>query len=194
MQSVRAAPKLLRDLTTQSTNLQRILCNIEQSPDLRGPAIQAQLKIIYTVQLELRSVLEGISVLSHRNTVLRSLHALRLRTKDEAKLSEILSRLERAKGELLLEINVIHVTKTGEIAKGICRIETQTTPAGLLVEGNLVSDNASQFNGIIGFDDASVSAPVSVAGNGARETSQQMNLVSCDIDAIKLIHRFMLKN
>ncbi|KAK8043658.1 hypothetical protein PG993_006088 [Apiospora rasikravindrae] len=167
MQSVRAAPKLLRDLTIQSTNLQRILCNIEQSADLHGPAIQAQLKILYSIQLEVRGVLEEISVLSHRSTVRRSLHALRLRTKDEAKLSEILSRLDRAKGELLLEINVMHVNKTGEIAKGIVRIETQTTPARLLVEGNLASDKASQFNGIIGLDDATVSAPVTVADNSA---------------------------
>ncbi|KAK7962628.1 uncharacterized protein PG986_003453 [Apiospora aurea] len=194
MQSVRAAPKLLRDLTLQSTNLQRILCNIEQSADLHGPAIQAQLKILYSIQLEVRDVLEEVSVLSHRSTVRRSLHALRLRTKDEAKLSEILSRLDRAKGELLLEINVMHVNKTGEIAKGIVRIETQTTPARLLVERNLASDKASQFNAIIGLDDATASAPVTVADNSAGEGSQQMNLISCDADAIRLIHSFILKD
>lgn len=200
IQSMRTAPKLLRDLTIQSTNLQRVLHDIEQSADLHGPAIQAQLKILYSIQLELRTVLGQISVLTHKSTVRKTLHALRLRTKDEAKLGEILTRLDRAKGELLLEINVMHVNKTGDIAKGISRIELQTAPGRLrehkrlLVEGNSASDNASQINGILGLDNATVSAPVFVIDNEASEQSQQMNLISCDTDAIRLIHSFMLKS
>ncbi|KAK7985314.1 hypothetical protein PG996_005444 [Apiospora saccharicola] len=193
MQSVRTAPKLLRDLTIQSKNLQRILYNIERSADLHGQAIHSQLKILYSIQLELRNVLEGISVLSHRSTARRSLRALLLRTKDEAKLSDILSRLDRAKGELLLEINVMHVVKTGEIAKGIGRIETQTAPVKVLVEGNTASGRAFQFNGVIGIDDATVSASMSVADNSARERSQQTNLISYNANAIRLPHSFMLK-
>ncbi|KAK6820892.1 hypothetical protein PG987_015292 [Apiospora arundinis] len=200
MQSVRTAPKLLHDLTTQSTSIQRILYDIKHSKEIDGPSIQAQLKIICSIQLELQSVLKEISVLNHKSVFRRSLHAIRLRTRDDAKLSEILTRLDRAKDDLLLEINVIHMAKTGDVAKGVSRIEKQTVQGrlrkhnSLIVKGNSASVAASQFNGIIGLDHARAPAPVSVTDNTASEQGRQMNLISCDPDAIKLIHSFILKS
>lgn len=188
------APKLLVDTRRQLANSAAILGEVERDPALRSSAIFEQLSIIETVAAELKQILQSMASLQRKSTLRQSLHAFVRRSTDATALNDVLNRLETAKAELLLRINVAHVGMTRGIAEHIGVPVNGTGPSSdnkpklqyqLLLDRNESDQDSVQMNGILGFDDPKLGANISVTENKALGKSRQTNIVSGRSNSVK---------
>lgn len=192
-QTVSAAPKLLYDLTVQSVNLQNILHDIQVSTALHTHVIHTHIEYICSIALELQKILQAMASLNRKTLLRQSLHALRRRPRDESRLNDVLLRLEKAKVELLIRINIIHIETTGDISEGIQRIELEACKANseslsmMTVDRNRSEGIAQQSNGIAGLEDAKIRVTASVTNNIALDRSRQNNLILGGPGSMKLL-------
>ncbi|KAI1631885.1 hypothetical protein F4809DRAFT_630252 [Biscogniauxia mediterranea] len=117
--AVRTAPKVLNDTTTQLLTLSDILRDVENEKALHTEAISTQLGFVKDITNELRRILESMRILQRRSRLQQGLRALSRGQRDEAKLAEVLKRLEEAKTMLLLRISVAHIGLTGCLAEEV---------------------------------------------------------------------------
>lgn len=197
-QTIRAAPKLLKDLTVQSVNLQNILHDIKCSKELHTRAIQTQIEHINSISLELQNILERLTTLNRQSLLRQGLHVLGHRTRDEARLNDTLSRIEKAKIELLIRMNLVHMEKTSGISKGIHRIEADVrkenskfSPA-VMVDRNHTEGTADQVNGIVGLENIKVPIGASITDNTAMDRSRQNNLILCGPGSMALLQSVLV--
>ncbi|KAI1503350.1 hypothetical protein F5X99DRAFT_375857 [Biscogniauxia marginata] len=120
--AVKTAPEVFANTKAQLDNISDILKDIEHEKNFDTPAIKAQLNLLTTIMNEASGILHSMNMLQGRNRLLQGLHALIHGQRDEMKLVNILTRLERAKGALLLQINVTHVGLTGCLAEEVKKI------------------------------------------------------------------------
>ncbi|KAI1135115.1 hypothetical protein F5Y05DRAFT_182526 [Hypoxylon sp. FL0543] len=192
-QSVRMGSKLLADISAQLSRLLDTIREVEQQPILQTPAIRAQLDVISHIADELQDVLEEMELLQKRSVLRQSLRALGHRTKDEAKLNDVLTRLEKAKVELGLRIDVVHVGATGKIVQGVQSLveSDQRTRSKVsdctLIEGNEAEGDSDQRNGIIGLD---ASHTAQIRENMARGKSRQQNIIASGCTSLSLLEAF----
>lgn len=198
-QTVSTAPKLLHDLTVQSANLQNILHDIRSSTELHTTVIHSQLEYICSIALELQQILMNMATLNSKSLLRQSLHALGRRARDESRLSDVLLRLEKAKVELLIRINLIHIEKTGNISEKIQKIDLEARKGNIefssimTVDRNHTDGAADQVNGIAGLEDVKMRATASVTDNTALDSSRQSNLILCGPGSMKLLQSILLE-
>ncbi|KAI3321156.1 hypothetical protein HD806DRAFT_503161 [Xylariaceae sp. AK1471] len=196
-QSVKAAPKVLADTAAQLSNLSDIILEIEREPELRTPEIHAQMKIIKFIATELCQRLQVMAALQRKSALRQGLRAWSRGPRDEAKLADILQRLEHARTNLILRINLVQVSLTGGIAEDIGRfvqgaegvIQAQTkrqdTRHRLLIQSNEVKGDGDQVNGIIGVEDSWRPTSAKIRDNIA--LGRQRNFIA-GRGSLKIIH------
>ncbi|KAI0550013.1 hypothetical protein F4679DRAFT_225458 [Xylaria curta] len=198
LDSVKAAPKVLADTSAQLSNLSDIVLEIERESELRTPEIHAQLKIIRLIAAEVCKRLEVMTKLQQKSALRQGLRAWSRGPRDEAKLADVLRRLENAKAELVLRINLVHLSITGGIANEIGRFvqSTETTSKAqaresgghrLLIHGNEVREVGDQINGIMGLEGSSRPTTARIMGNVAQ--GKQRNFIGGN-GSLKLISDF----
>ncbi|KAK6073002.1 hypothetical protein SCUP234_06777 [Seiridium cupressi] len=198
-QTISTAPKLLHDLTVQSTNLQNILRDIQSSTELHTRAMHNQIEYICSITLELQKILMDMATLNRQSLLRQSLHALRRRTRDESRLNNVLLRLEKAKVELLIRMSIIHIEKSGGISEGIQRIdlgarkESFESSSIMTVDLNYTEREAAQVNGIAGLEDVKMRITASVTENAALDNSRQSNLILCGPGSMQLLQSIFLE-
>lgn len=177
-QAVRMAPKVLSDTKTQLANLADIIDDVERDTSLRTFKIFKQLNIIDSIATELNKILLSMAVLQRKSTLRQSLHAFIRRSRDEASLNDVLMRLEKAKAELAIRINVAHVGITRGIAEHMGISNKPEQLHHLHLERNESGQDSIQMNGILGFDSPKLGIRVNVTENKAQGKSRQTNIVS----------------
>ncbi|KAI1756018.1 hypothetical protein F4782DRAFT_484532 [Xylaria castorea] len=184
--SVKAAPKILADTSAQLSNLSDIVLEIEREPELRTPEIHAQLNIIKFITTEVCQRMEIMTKLQRKSALRQGLRAWSRGSRDEAKLADVLRRLENAKAELVLRINLVHLSITGGIADDIGRFVQSTEISNqaqakessghrLLIQGNEVREIGDQANGIMGLECSSRPTTARIMGNVAH--GKQRNFI-----------------
>ncbi|KAJ2994009.1 hypothetical protein NUW58_g1663 [Xylaria curta] len=196
---VKARPKLLLDANAQLSNLLQILSRIEREPKLRTDEIDTQLKFIKNIAIELCERLKIMAALQRRSAFRQSMRAWSHGSRDEAKLAHILNRLEQAKTELTIHINVVHVGLTKDIADEVGRlaqapetgnrspIEEVKANQQLLIEGNTTSEVADQLNGIIAIEAREWPTFATVRNNKALQQSRQKNIIAGGTRGLKAV-------
>ncbi|KAI0452112.1 hypothetical protein F5B21DRAFT_484656 [Xylaria acuta] len=195
--TVKTAPKVLADTSAQLSNLSDIVHQIEREPELRTPEIHAQINIIRFIATEICQRLEVMAKLQHKSALRQGLRAWSRGPRDEAKLADVLRRLENAKAELVLRINLVHLSVTGGIADEIGRFVQGTEAASqaqakkqssghrLLIQGNEVRGIGDQINGIMGMEGSSRPTTARIMGNIAH--GKQRNLIGGK-ESLKFMH------
>lgn len=120
-----------------------------------------------------------------RSSIRRGFRALRLPGRDEAKLRDVLQRLENSKAELTLRVNVVHVGMTRGCVKGIERLVegSNLSEKGsdgrnyFSLEGNKAADESDQLNGIAGMESLQAATTAKVTENHVLGKSRQRNLI-----------------
>ncbi|KAF3009106.1 hypothetical protein E8E14_009829 [Neopestalotiopsis sp. 37M] len=198
-QTIKAAPKLLRSLTAQSDNLLDLLRNIQNSAELHTPAIHSRIEYIYSISQELQHILERLALLNCKVIIRQILHVLTHRTRDESRLNDVLSRIEKAKSELLITMNLVHVEKTGQLSERLRRIESNTRRDSfdfspqITVDRNRTEGTAGQNSAIAGLEDCKVPFAASITDNTALGQSSQNNLILCGPGSMALLQAVLLE-
>ncbi|KAM0806760.1 putative NACHT-NTPase and P-loop NTPases N-terminal domain-containing protein [Seiridium cardinale] len=174
-QSVRNAPKVLENTKTQLWSLLDTIDKIKCEEALHTSSICTQLVHIQEIVAELNHLLTSMEMRQCKSTLQQNLRALGRRQRDDAKLGDVVGRLQTAKDELALRISVVHV--------GITRAMLQPQDERLRIEhhfkmeGNETYGESDQINGIFGFDASRVPTIAVVLNNSALGNSRQKNLI-----------------
>ena len=196
--SVKTAPKVFDDTKAHASDLYDIIRDVECQPELQTAAIHAQIQRVEAVAIELNMILQAMAQRQRKSALRQGLRALGRAARDEAKLDDVLKRLERAKADLALRINVVHVGLSGEMAETMGkfmkgaeavvdpRTKTRETDHHLFVEGNEVWEQAEQLNGIVGMEGSRLSTTARIKNNSALGNSQQKNLIMGGPCSLKL--------
>lgn len=114
--------------------------HVRSESQLHTAAIQAQLAAVHELAEELTHMLGIMKSLQHRSKMYQGLYMLVKRSRDEGRLNDVLVRLGRAKTELGLRIDVVHVGLTGGVRMGIERLEQ-----GMMARDGAVGESGSNF-------------------------------------------------
>ncbi|KAJ8130498.1 hypothetical protein O1611_g3130 [Lasiodiplodia mahajangana] len=186
--TVKTGPKTLADTSSQLANLSNIVLEIEREPLLHTPEVYMQIRIIKFIATEICQRLEAMAALQSRSTLRQGIRAWSRGPRDEAKLADVLKRLENAKTELIIRMNVIQVNLTGGIAEEMgrflkdtktgTRAQSEKTSNGhtLLIHGNEVKGIGDQVNGIVGVENSSRRTAAKITGNIAH--GKQQNIIA----------------
>ncbi|KAK1751553.1 hypothetical protein QBC47DRAFT_70408 [Echria macrotheca] len=191
--AARAVPKTLRDTNTQLENLVDIMEEVMRSPHLHTPAIHSQVDQIHRVVQDLVPLLETMKGFQRRNRMYQNIYMLVRKTGDEGKLNAVLLRLDRAKQDLVIRIQLAQMGVSGNMATDVKRIEKQVqTGTGnkmrqFRLEGNRVSENSDQTNGILGFENTSPSTMAHIIDNTSLGGSRQNNLILAGPVSLKFL-------
>ncbi|KAI1129651.1 hypothetical protein F5Y10DRAFT_146097 [Nemania abortiva] len=187
-ETVKTASKILADTSSQLSNVSNIVLEIEREPLLHTPEVYMQIRIIKFTATELCQRLEAMAALQSRSTLRQGLHAWSRGPRDEAKLADVLKRLEHAKTELIIRMGLVQVNLTGGIAKEMGRFvqetktetqaqsEKKTTGHKFSIQGNEVIGIGDQINGIVGVEDSSRPTAAKIRGNIAH--GKQRNIIA----------------
>ncbi|KAK4202637.1 hypothetical protein QBC40DRAFT_263269 [Triangularia verruculosa] len=186
-EAIRGAPNTIKDLEVQLDALLGTLDSIQREPVLDKPIIRHQVIHIYGIAEELKGVASSMQARQSKGKVRQAFYFLVKKPRDDGRLLDILSRLRDAKAELSLQVEVAHVGVTSSMATGIQKIEEihktrhQERPLReFRLEGNTSTQNARQFNGIMGFERADMSALASITDNHSAGDSRQQNAIVGD--------------
>lgn len=197
-EAVRAAPKAIRDTKSQLSNLIDTAHEVMHEPGLQVPTINAQLNVIYGITTELNQILKSMEELQRKSKMYQGMRALVKKQRDDGRLDDVLSRLESAKTELAIRIDVAHVKMTQVVSIGVQRIEHNVQTAiqrgsdrpehqyGFRIEENRARDGSEQLNGIIGMGNLKVSTTASIYQNASEGHSKQRNIILGDPSLFKL--------
>ncbi|KAI0185838.1 hypothetical protein EV127DRAFT_514879 [Xylaria flabelliformis] len=114
LDSAEAVPEILANISVSLSNLSDIILDIEREPELRTSEIHAQLNIISSIVAEVCQQLAVVAKLQQKSASILSTQPLQQGPRDEAKLADILKQLEKAKAELVLATNLIHLGITAD--------------------------------------------------------------------------------
>ncbi|KAF7538374.1 hypothetical protein G7054_g3008 [Neopestalotiopsis clavispora] len=198
-QTIKASPKLLNDLTVQSANLQRILRDIKISQELHTGPICNQIEYIYSISLELQQILKRLAALNRQSLLRQGLHVVGHRARDESRLNDVLSRIEKAKTELLIRMSLVQIEKTGRLSEGLERVESNTRKdqsdfrPTMTVDRNHTEGTADQTSAIAGFDNCQVPIAASITDNTAMNESRQNNLILCGPGSMAVLQALLLE-
>ncbi|KAI0112381.1 hypothetical protein GGR51DRAFT_38022 [Nemania sp. FL0031] len=186
--AVKMAPKTLADISSQLSNLSNIILEVEREPLLHTQEVYMQIGIIKFIATEICQRLEAMAALQTRSTLRQGIHAWSRGPRDEAKLADVLNRLERAKAELIIRMGIVQVNLTGGIAgemgrflqdtKIVTQDQSKKISSGhkLLIQGNEVKGIGDQVNGIVGVEDSSRPTAAKITGNIAH--GKQRNIIA----------------
>ncbi|RYP76362.1 hypothetical protein DL771_001801 [Monosporascus sp. 5C6A] len=119
--SVKTAPKVFDDTKAYASDLHDIIRDVECRPELHTAAIHAHIQRVEAVAIELNTILEAMAQRQRKSALWQGLRALGRAARDEAKLDDVLKRLERAKADLALRIDLVHVGVSAEMAENMGR-------------------------------------------------------------------------
>lgn len=198
-QAVRTAPKTLADTEAQLYSLVKSMREVEREPELQTPIIYELVEHIAGIATELKMLLDSMMILKKRSALRQGLYALRRRTRDQSNLDNVLGRLERAKGDLLVQINVRHLDLTRRVGQSVERIgrgvyavienDGRSEPRNhLILERNESMSGADQVNGILGVEESRLSTTAKVVGNKAHGSSRQRNIILGGTHSLKNLH------
>ncbi|KAI1381357.1 hypothetical protein F4677DRAFT_122977 [Hypoxylon crocopeplum] len=175
-ESIKSAPKVFEDTKTQAYSLFEIVQIVRDRPELHIAEIYAQVERIYAIAIELHKILEVMALRQRKSPLRQGLHALVRAERDDAKLDNVLRRLDMAKGDLTLRIGVVNIGILGELRASFMN---QAPEIGnrLFLERNESWDSANQVNGVIGIEASRTSTTATVMENKALGNSQQKNLI-----------------
>ncbi|KAI1411766.1 hypothetical protein F5Y13DRAFT_164994 [Hypoxylon sp. FL1857] len=185
-ESVRSAPKVFEDTKTQAQSLFEILETVKRRSELHTAEIHAQVERINAVATELHKMLEVMSIRQRKSPLRQGLHALVRAEKDDAKLHDVLKRLDMAKGNLMLHISMVNTGIAGELRDSFANRAPEISNR-LFLEKNESWGNAKQINGVIGLETSRVSTMARVMENEAHGNSQQKNLILSGPGLVKLL-------
>ncbi|KAI1089255.1 hypothetical protein F5B19DRAFT_468062 [Rostrohypoxylon terebratum] len=185
-ESVKSAPKVFEDTKSEARSLFDIIQTVKRRPELHIPEIHARVGRINSIALELHKILEVMALRQHKSTFRQGLHALVRAERDDAKLNDVLKRLDMAKGDLMLQIGVVNVSIAGELRNNFLNRAPEPSNR-LFLERNESWGNANQVNGVIGIEDSKVSTTACVLDNKALGNSQQRNLILAGSGLLKLL-------
>lgn len=91
---------------------------IKDERNLQTPSVEQQLVTIVYIAEELRSFFNRLEAMQRHKAMRRFAHALAVGDREEAELTNILSRLESSRNELVLRISVAQVGLMGNLNEG----------------------------------------------------------------------------
>ncbi|OTA65188.1 hypothetical protein K449DRAFT_392303 [Hypoxylon sp. EC38] len=183
---VKSAPKVFEDTRTQAYALFEILQTVKRRPELHIAEIHTQVQRINVIANELHKILEGMALRQRKSPLRQGLHALVRAEKDDAKLDDVLKRLDMAKGDLMLQIGVVNTGIVGELRESLANREPEIGNR-LYLEKNESWENANQLNGVIGIEASKTSTMARVMENKAHGNSTQKNLILAGPGILKLL-------
>ena len=181
--AIRAAPKILEDTRDHVVIVRSMVKDVTREPRLRRPPIIAILARIEGYAQELVSILKSMETLGQKSKFYQSMYFLVKGYQNEARLKSVMGRLETAKSDLGIQIQVAHVGTTTELATAVRRMENTIQLAVkkeysrnvLLTQENEVLENSNQVNTIFGSEGSGMTANLSK--NVANGNAEQRNLV-----------------
>lgn len=203
---MRDAPKAIRDVNTQLSNLQDTVKQIEKEPRLCTDTVHAQLDTVQSIIMELRDILENMKKWQNRSPLRQGLHAFHCRGRDEERLRGLLKRIRIANQELSIRLQLatvsivaglegsLKVAETGgqsEDEKSKEKIQEELRQWASLkqtIERNVAEISSKQVNAIFGFEQTETPTTARISGNNALDNSSQSNIISGDSissDALK---------
>lgn len=199
-ESVKTAPKVFADTKEQASNLFEIIQDVKRRRELHTPAIHARVKRVETVAVGLHKILEAMALRQGRSTLRQGLFALGRGAKEDAKLADVMKRLEVAKSDLTIQIGITHIAISGEMRDDLGRLtqgaedlveavnqRPEKINHRMLLESNEAWEKANQINGIIGIEESKASTTAKIMENKARGNSQQKNLILSGPELLKLL-------
>ncbi|KAI0887042.1 uncharacterized protein GGS22DRAFT_120802 [Annulohypoxylon maeteangense] len=185
-ESVKSAPKVFEDTKTEAHSLFDIIQTVKRRPELHIAEIHARVERINSIALELHKILEVMALRQRKSVLRQGLYALVRAERDDAKLNNVLKRLDMAKGDLILQIGVVNVGIAGELRDTLMS-QVPEPSNRLFLERNESWGNANQINGVIGIEDSKISTTACVLDNKAFGDSQQKNLILAGSGLLKLL-------
>ncbi|KAI2465336.1 hypothetical protein F4781DRAFT_27781 [Annulohypoxylon bovei var. microspora] len=185
-ESVKSAPKVFEDTRTQACSLFDIIQTVKRRPELHIEEIHARVERINIIAVELYKILEVMALRQQKSPLRQGLHALVRAERDDAKLDDVLKRLDMAKSDLTLQIGVVNVGIAGELRDNFNNRAPERINR-LFIERNESWENANQVNGVIGIEDSKASTTARIVENKALGNSQQKNLILAGSGLLKLL-------
>ncbi|OTB01842.1 hypothetical protein M426DRAFT_210743 [Hypoxylon sp. CI-4A] len=185
-ETVKSAPKVFEDTKTQAYTLSEIIRTVNQRPELHVAEIYTQVNHINTIFVEVYDILEAMALRQRKSPLRQGWHALVRAERDGAKLEDVLKRLSRAKGDLILQINVISTGIVGELRENLMNRAPEIGNI-IVLEGNQSLDNANQVNAMIGLETMKVFTTAKIMKNKALGNSQQRNLIGASPSLLQLL-------
>ncbi|KAK3394405.1 hypothetical protein B0H63DRAFT_444568 [Podospora didyma] len=92
-ETIRAAPKMIKDTKAHLDNLLRTVVEVEGEPGLHTLAIYDQLQLVNEVTTELKAILDGMEMQQQKTKIHQGVSALFKPKRAEMKLNSVLDRL-----------------------------------------------------------------------------------------------------
>ncbi|KAK7908672.1 hypothetical protein PG985_015975 [Apiospora marii] len=134
---VRGTTKTLEDTTKTLESLYLSITFLKAEPNLHTASVVGQVSFVLDAGEELRSFLEKLRQAQERPTAQQYLHAITSGEDEDKKLAAILSRLNSARADLMLCVQVAGVGLVGDLKKGIRVMATTLNEVNSRVEAVL---------------------------------------------------------
>lgn len=122
---VKGSSKTLQQTSQQLDALVRSLILVKDEPSLQTASVTRQVSAIVEIGEELRAYFDELRQRQEKNSTRQLLHALKSGDGDDKQLSGILDRLDNARSELILCIDVAQVGLIGNLSDGF-RVASRT--------------------------------------------------------------------
>jgi seryl-tRNA synthetase len=113
--NIKGASKTFDDVSGQLDDVCQSLYFVKKEPRLQTSMIGSQIRIIIKVAEDLKTFLEKLHVKRRMKFFPGLVHALKSGEEESKQLVELLSKLDRARAELVLRISVTHIALTGDL-------------------------------------------------------------------------------
>ncbi|KAK8026536.1 hypothetical protein PG991_003592 [Apiospora marii] len=134
---VRGTSKTLEDTTKKLEALHLSITFLKAEPNLHTASVVSQVSFVLDAGEELRAFFEKLRQIQERRTAQQYLHALTSGNDDDKELAAILSRLDGARAELMLCVQVAGVGLVGDLEKGFRVMATTLDEVNSRVEAAL---------------------------------------------------------
>lgn len=115
---VRGKSKTMKQVATQLDSIYQSLSLVRDERPLQTAKVEQHCVVIIGIANELEACFDRLQSGQQHGSVRRFFSAMKNGDKDDAELSEILLRLDRAQNELVLRISVAQVGLTGNLNQG----------------------------------------------------------------------------
>lgn len=177
LENMKSTTKVFQDIKAQADSLSEIIETVKSRPELHVSDINSQVGRINAIAVELRDILQVMTMRQHKSMLRQGLYALIRADRDDAKLRDVLERLALAKGHLTLQIGIINNDILGELRDSKMNHEPGMNTIYLFLRRNESLDNAKQINGAIGLESSKAPITARVIDNRAHGCSQQKNII-----------------
>ncbi len=119
-EQVRGVTKTLENTSQQLEILEQSLHLVREEKALQTPDVVRQVGAVARIAEEIKIFFSRLAAEQRRNTMSQFVHALKSGDKKDRELREMLDRLDRARGELVLRISVAQVGLVGSLQDRFC--------------------------------------------------------------------------